>query len=118
MNEAEGSVYETGDIRPCSIYQRRYTDCKSIANFLHSFYVYGKKPNCEQFKLDYNICKIWDNTGSKEAKDTLLENERRRNEENNKHKHVWEMRTSPPSDWHKPLKEVEQAAKNNSEEIL
>ncbi|XP_070571861.1 synaptic plasticity regulator PANTS-like [Ptychodera flava] len=90
-------------ILPCSIYKRRFTDCKSIGNWIHSFYVYGKSPECDQMKLDYEICKIWERTGDEEAQERMMERESQRQEEKRKRPPVWELRTSPPEDWHKPL---------------
>ncbi|XP_077995211.1 synaptic plasticity regulator PANTS-like isoform X2 [Glandiceps talaboti] len=87
----------------CAIFKTRWSDCKSIGNWFHSHYVYGRSPNCEEMKLDYEICKIWERTGSLEAKQQLLDKEKKRLKEKNKYTPVWELRTSPPENWNVPL---------------
>ncbi|XP_062999790.1 synaptic plasticity regulator PANTS [Elgaria multicarinata webbii] len=91
--------------RPCDDYWNEWKHCKSIQNFFHNYYTYGKVPSCIQWKRDYKHCREWEKTKSSLAKDSLCKSERERVAEKQKHAPVWELRKRPPADWYLPLDE-------------
>ncbi|CAH1247818.1 C22orf39 [Branchiostoma lanceolatum] len=57
---------------PCDYYKQEYSDCATIGNRFHSYYVYGEKPECAQWKKDYEACTAWMKTQTEETKMIFL----------------------------------------------
>uniref|UniRef100_A0A8C1KKR5 Synaptic plasticity regulator PANTS n=1 Tax=Cyprinus carpio TaxID=7962 RepID=A0A8C1KKR5_CYPCA len=89
--------------RSCDVYWCEFKHCKSLFNRFHEYYTYGRAPDCQQWKEDYYTCKEWEKTHSTHAKESLQESERKRVAEQRKFTPVWELRQTPPADWHVPL---------------
>ncbi|XP_062854324.1 synaptic plasticity regulator PANTS [Trichomycterus rosablanca] len=89
--------------RVCDVYWSEFRHCKSLQNCFHHYYTYGKSPVCQQWKEDFEVCKEWERTHSPQAKETLQKSEQSRVSEQRNFTPVWEMRKSPPADWHLPL---------------
>uniref|UniRef100_A0A8C4TCN1 Synaptic plasticity regulator PANTS n=2 Tax=Erpetoichthys calabaricus TaxID=27687 RepID=A0A8C4TCN1_ERPCA len=91
--------------RACDDYWREYKHCQSFQHLFHSYYTFGSAPSCQQWKLDYYSCQEWEKHHSAQAKDALQASERKRVEEKQQYKPVWELRKKPPHDWYLPLQE-------------
>ncbi|XP_030638830.1 synaptic plasticity regulator PANTS [Chanos chanos] len=89
--------------RPCDYYWSEFRHCKSLRNRFHHYYVYGTFPSCEQWKEDYHMCREWEKIQSTHCKESLQQSERNRVAEQRNFTPVWELRQTPPADWHSPL---------------
>ncbi|NP_001116736.1 synaptic plasticity regulator PANTS [Danio rerio] len=98
-----GSQAQWRPPRSCDIYCSELKHCKSLRNRFHEYYTYGRAPDCQQWKQDYQNCKDWEKNHSTQAKESLQESERKRLADQRKFTPVWELRQKPPSDWHLPL---------------
>ncbi|KAG2470716.1 UFD1 protein, partial [Polypterus senegalus] len=91
--------------RPCDDYWSEFKHCRSFQHLFHSYYTFGSAPSCQQWKLDYYSCQEWEKHHSAQAKDALQASERKRVEEKQRYKPVWELRKKPPHDWYLPLQD-------------
>ncbi|XP_007520842.1 UPF0545 protein C22orf39 homolog [Erinaceus europaeus] len=91
--------------RPCEAYHAEWKLCLSARHFLHSYYVHGKWPTCEQWHRDLASCQAWEQHHSAEAQRSLCKSEHARIQAEKKHNLVWALRQTPPADWHLPLPE-------------
>ncbi|XP_036434772.1 UPF0545 protein C22orf39 homolog [Colossoma macropomum] len=98
-----GSTLPWRPPRECDAYWSEFRHCKSLRHRFHHYYTYGMSPLCEQWKEDYDACKEWERTQSTHAKECLQKSERNRVSDQRKFTPVWELRQSPPPDWHMPL---------------
>ncbi|XP_056628698.1 UPF0545 protein C22orf39 homolog [Triplophysa dalaica] len=89
--------------RECDVYLSEFKHCRSLWNRFHEYYTYGKVSDCQQWKVDYNSCKEWEKNHSSHFKESLQKSERKRVAEERKFSSVWELRQTPPADWHLPL---------------
>ncbi|MED6250741.1 hypothetical protein ATANTOWER_007551 [Ataeniobius toweri] len=94
--------------RACEDYLSEFQHCKSLFNRFHHYYAYGTAASCQQWKVDYNNCREWENHRLTEAKDALRKSERSRLAEQRNFTPVWKLRQEPPSDWHRPLDQENQ----------
>ncbi|XP_065054308.1 synaptic plasticity regulator PANTS-like isoform X2 [Rhopilema esculentum] len=72
----------------------------SQRQFQH-YYIYGKFDRCSDEQSNWTNCLIWKTQKKKEARDSILENVKRKEEEQNK-KHsapVWKFRRDPAQGW-------------------
>ncbi|XP_078585168.1 synaptic plasticity regulator PANTS-like isoform X2 [Branchiostoma floridae x Branchiostoma japonicum] len=96
---------------PCDYYKQEYSDCTTVGHRFHSYYVYGEKPECGQWKKDYEACTAWMKTKSEEAKQELLKVEDRHLQQKYYVNPVWPRRVTPPKDWYLPVEEMRQKQK-------
>ncbi|XP_061117701.1 UPF0545 protein C22orf39 homolog isoform X2 [Conger conger] len=85
--------------RTCEEYWSELRHCRSLSNRFHQLYAHGTAPHCQQWRDDYYACRQWEKSLSAEAK----QSERARLAGQRKFAPVWELRQSPPADWHLPL---------------
>ncbi|KAM9858465.1 synaptic plasticity regulator PANTS [Aulostomus maculatus] len=89
--------------RACDDYWSEFRHCKSLWNSFHHYYAYGTFPSCQQWKEEYYHCRAWETCRDTEAKEALQRSERNRVADQRNFTPVWELRQTPPSDWHLPL---------------
>ncbi|TRY96759.1 hypothetical protein DNTS_014486 [Danionella cerebrum] len=89
--------------RSCDVYWSEFKHCRSWKHWFHEYYTYGRAPECQHWKQDYQSCKEWESTRSVLAKESLLESERKRIADQRNFTPVWELRQKPPEDWDLPL---------------
>ncbi|XP_072271752.1 synaptic plasticity regulator PANTS [Pyxicephalus adspersus] len=88
--------------RACDDYWDEWKHCKSLRHRFHYYYTHGEKPDCQQWKEDYTVCKEWEKTKRETDKEALIQSEKARLKEKRSNP-VWMMRKHPPADWHLPL---------------
>nr|XP_015221338.1 PREDICTED: UPF0545 protein C22orf39 homolog [Lepisosteus oculatus] len=91
--------------RSCADYLSEYRHCRSLMNRLHHYYTFGRAPSCQQWKTDHYSCCEWERHRGSEAKEALRDSERARVEQQRGFVPVWELRQTPPADWHAPLQQ-------------
>ena len=115
LNKHHRAVLETIPkswmLRECSVYKDEYKGCSGILGKLHSYYVTGKTNQCDNWKQNYEDCKLWVSNTDHEAAKRIIEREEKRIFDRLKGHYendVWESRRPserPPEDWNKPLPE-------------
>ena len=105
------SIPNSWMLRECEDYKDEYKGCSSMKGKLYMYYHNGKITSCNEWKQNYEDCKLWvDNTDESAAKRIIEREEIRISERLKGHfeNDVWESRTPaemPPADWNKPLPE-------------
>ena len=96
-------------LRECQAYKDEYNGCSSMKGKLYMYYINGKITQCDDWKQNYEDCKLWVNNTDKSAAKRVIEREEKRIYERLKghfENDVWETRTAverPPPEWNKPL---------------
>lgn len=102
-------------IKPCIFYKETFNDCNSFYGQFNARYTTGHKEDCSQWYADYRNCSAYEQTGSEEALNQLIESEKIRRLERlvtMKNNNIWEYRESPPTDWNAPLPQHLQSAED------
>ncbi|XP_015733021.1 UPF0545 protein C22orf39 homolog [Coturnix japonica] len=89
--------------RPCEDYWWEWKRCRGLRYAFHHYYAHGALPECGQWRDDYGACRAWERERTVTARDALIQSERARLQERQKHGAVWAMRSRPPPDWYRPL---------------
>jgi hypothetical protein len=113
LNKHHRAVLETIPkswiLRDCEAYKDEYNGCSSMKGKLYMYYINGKITQCDDWKQNYDDCKLWVNNTDESAAKRVIEREEKRIYERLKghfENDVWESRASverPPPEWNQPL---------------
>ncbi|XP_065054307.1 synaptic plasticity regulator PANTS-like isoform X1 [Rhopilema esculentum] len=101
LEEYDNVEEEKVKIPSCLSLFNEWRICSSSQRQFQHYYIYGKFDRCSDEQSNWTNCLIWKTQKKKEARDSILENVKRKEEEQNK-KHsapVWKFRRDPAQGW-------------------
>ena len=65
-------------LRECEAYKDEYNGCSSMKGKLYSYYINGKITPCDDWKQNYEDCKLWVDNTDKSAAERVIDREEKR----------------------------------------